>query len=67
MPTASLPAMSRGLVSHALWQVFWLSLVGAIGSGLIGLLLSRYIRIPLGGGRSLDFGPGGTIVVCTFS
>jgi zinc transport system permease protein len=57
------PAAAAANLGRNLRQVFWLSLVGAIGSGVVGLLLSRYVRIPLGAGRALDFGPGGTIVV----
>ena len=57
------PAAAAANLGRNLRQVFWLSLAGAIGSGLVGLLLSSVIRIPLGSGRSLDFGPGGTIVV----
>jgi len=57
------PAAAAANLGRNLRHVFWLSLAGAIGSGLLGLLLSRYVRVPLGSGRSLDFGPGGTIVV----
>jgi zinc transport system permease protein len=57
------PAAAAANLGRNLRQVFWLSLAGAIGSGLVGLLLSSFIRIPLGGNRYLDFGPGGTIVV----
>ena len=57
------PAAAAANLGANLRQVFWLTLLGCVGSGLIGQQLSQHVRISLGAGRILEFGPGGTIVV----
>lgn len=44
-------------------QMFWLTILLCVTSGLAGLLLSYYVRIPLGHGVQVPFGPSGAIVV----
>lgn len=57
------PAAAAANLSRNLRQVFWLSVAGSVGAGLIGQQLSQHVRIRLGNGAWLEFGPGGTIVV----
>jgi zinc transport system permease protein len=57
------PAAAAANLSRNLRQVFWLSVAGSVGAGLIGQQLSQHVRLRLGDGTYLEFGPGGTIVV----
>ena len=52
-------------VNHArnLRQLFWLTIGLCIVSGMSGLMLSYYVRIPVGRGEWVKFGPSGAIVV----
>jgi zinc transport system permease protein len=58
------PAAAASNIGRNLRQVFWLTLAGCVGCGLLGLTFSTLISIPLGHGRTpLQFAPSGTIVV----
>jgi zinc transport system permease protein len=58
------PAAAAANVSRNLRQMFWLTVVFCIGSGLFGLWLSTTLTVPTRpGGRPLEFGPSGTIVI----
>jgi zinc transport system permease protein len=57
------PAAAAANLGRNTRQVFWLTLVGTIAAGVVGLQIHRFLRIPLGHGRYLEPGPGGTIVV----
>jgi zinc transport system permease protein len=57
------PAAAAANLGRNTRQVFWLTLVGTIAAGVVGLQVHRFLRIPLGHGRYLEPGPGGTIVV----
>jgi len=61
------PAAAAANLGRNLRQVFWLTLAGSVGAGVIGLQISQRVSIGIGGGRTMDFGPGGTIIViCVF-
>lgn len=57
------PAAAAANLSRNLRQVFWLSVAGSVGAGLIGQQISQHVRVPMRNGATLEFGPGGTIVV----
>jgi zinc transport system permease protein len=57
------PAAAAANLGRNLRQVFWLTLAGSVMCGVVGLRLSDWVHVPLGGGQSLQFGPGGMIVV----
>ena len=58
------PAAAAANLGRNLRQVFWLTLVGSVGSGLVGLLVSQTLQLRLVGERH-SFGPSGTtVVVC---
>ncbi len=57
------PAAAAANLSRNLRQVFWLAVAGSVGAGLIGQQVSQHMRLRLGSGAVLEFGPGGTIVV----
>jgi zinc transport system permease protein len=58
------PAAAGANLGRNLRQVFWLTLAASVGCGLLGKLISDYLVIPLGGGRTpLQFGPSGTTIV----
>lgn len=52
-------------VNHArnIRQMFWLTILFCVASGLGGLLWSYYGRLPVGHGQWVPFGPSGAIVV----
>lgn len=56
------PAAAAANVARNLRQMFWLTLAGSVGAGAIGYELSRRLTFDVGG-RPLEFGPAGTIVV----
>jgi len=57
------PAAAAANLGRNLRQVFWLTLAGSVGAGVLGIQISQRLSIPVGGGRKMDFGPGGTIIV----
>ena len=58
------PAAAAANVSRNLRQMFWLTVLFCVGSGLFGLWVSSAVKFPFGsGGRPVEFGPSGTIVI----
>jgi zinc transport system permease protein len=57
------PAAAAALLARNLRQMFWLTIVFCVGSGLVGLWASMRYKLAIGGGRAVEFGPSGTIVV----
>jgi zinc transport system permease protein len=57
------PAAASANLSRNTRQVFWWTLLGCVGCGVLGHQLSQRVRLPIGDGRLLEFGTGGTIVV----
>ena len=57
------PAAAAANISRNLRQVFWVTLLIAVGSGIGGLYLSETLELPLGNGFSLPLSPSGTMVV----
>ena len=58
------PAAAAANIGRNFRQVFWLTLAGSVGSGLLGLLVSQTLTLRLVGERH-SFGPSGTtVVVC---
>jgi len=55
------PAAAAANVSRNLRQMFWLTLLVCVSSGLLGFYLSTAVTVPVGDG--VKFGPSGTIVV----
>jgi zinc transport system permease protein len=55
------PAAAAANVSRNIRQMFWLTLLFCVASGLLGFYLSTAVTVPIGGG--VKFGPSGTIVV----
>jgi zinc transport system permease protein len=56
------PAAAAANVARNLRQMFWLTLVFCLGSGMAGFFLSLWVEVPVRG-RAVKFGPSGTIVV----
>lgn len=56
------PAATAANVSSNLRQMFWLTVVFCVGSGLIGLWASTAVELNVQGG-AVKFGPSGTIVM----
>ncbi len=57
------PAAAAANVSRNLRQMFWFTVVFCLGSGVIGYLLSRNMKLSIGPMSSVEFGPSGVIVV----
>jgi len=57
------PAAAAANVSRNLRQMFWLTVVFCVGSGLFGYYLSSAVAFRGSGGHAVKFGPSGTIVV----
>jgi zinc transport system permease protein len=58
------PAAAAANVSRNLRQMFWLTVVFCVGSGLFGYWVSTVLSVPgRPGGRPLEFGPSGMIVI----
>jgi zinc transport system permease protein len=58
------PAAAGANLGRNLRQVFWWTVAASVGCGLLGLLVSYYLTVPIGRGREpLTFGPSGTTVV----
>ena len=59
------PAAAAANVAANLRQMFWLTVGGSVVAGVLGNEISYRAEIPLGPrpGDTLEFGPGGTIVV----
>ncbi len=58
------PAAAAANLGRNYRQVFWLTLAGSVGSGLLGLLVSQTVQLQLVG-EWQSFGPSGTtVVVC---
>lgn len=58
------PAAAAANLGRNYRQVFWLTLAGSVGSGLVGLAVSQTLALRLVGER-VSFGPSGTtVVVC---
>jgi len=58
-----IPAATACNVSRNMRQMFWLTVVLSVGCGVIGLWLSAEISASVGGGRSVQFGPSGPILL----
>ena len=58
------PAAAAANIGSNLRQVYWITIFGTIGCGIVGWELSQLLVIPLGGSRTMEPGPSGTIVVC---
>ena len=58
------PAAAAANIGSNLRQIYWLTILGTIGCGIAGWEISQYLVIPLGGTRTMEPGPSGTIVVC---
>jgi zinc transport system permease protein len=56
------PAATASNLSRNLRQMFWLTVLISVGAGLLGLWLSSTIRVRLGPGDTVQFGPSGTII-----
>jgi zinc transport system permease protein len=56
------PAAAAANLARDMRQLFWATMAISIGCGLIGLALSFHMRLPLGQGEPLEFGPAGLIV-----
>jgi zinc transport system permease protein len=56
------PAATASNLSRNLRQMFWLTVVMCVASGLLGFFLSTEVPVPIAG-RQVKFGPSGTIVV----
>jgi zinc transport system permease protein len=56
------PAAAAANLARNLREMFWLSVILSVGSGLGGLWLSFNVRLPVGPGEPLEFGPAGLIV-----
>ena len=56
------PAATASNLARNLRQLFWFTVAISLGSGLIGLQLSRRISILIAG-EPVQFGPSGTIIV----
>jgi zinc transport system permease protein len=57
------PAAAALNLSRNVRQMFWLTMAFCAGSGLIGFGLQSYLRVPLGRGEPVQFGPSGLIVM----
>jgi zinc transport system permease protein len=57
------PAASAANVSRNLRQMFWLTVLFCLGSGLIGYGLRNSFEVRIGNGPPAHFGPSGVIVV----
>ena len=57
------PAAAAANVARNLRQVFAFTLFGTVGAGVVGLLISQNVTVPVGRGRGFEPGPSGTIVV----
>jgi zinc transport system permease protein len=59
------PAAAAANVAANLRQMFWLTVGGSVAAGVLGNEISNRVEIPLSDrpGDTLEFGPGGTIVV----
>jgi zinc transport system permease protein len=57
------PAATAANLSRNLRQMFWLTVLFCIGSGLLGFTLRNSFEFSIGNGDSVPFGPSGVIVV----
>jgi zinc transport system permease protein len=57
------PAAAAANLSRNLRQMFWLTVVFCLGSGLLGFVLRNSFEFRVGGGEPVAFGPSGVIVV----
>jgi zinc transport system permease protein len=57
------PAASAATISRNLRQMFWLTILYCLGSGLLGFILRNSVQFHVGGGDPVPFGPSGVIVV----
>jgi zinc transport system permease protein len=59
------PAAAAANIAANLRQMFWLTVGGSMAAGILGNEFSNRVEIPLSQrpGDTLEFGPGGTIVV----
>ena len=57
------PAAAAANVARNLRQVFAYTLLGTVAAGVLGLLISQNVTVPIGRGRGFEPGPSGTIVV----
>ena len=61
------PAAAASNVARNLRQMFWLTVLFCITSGLLGFYLSTAVAVRIGGGEPVKFGPSGTIVMVCVS
>lgn len=57
------PAAAAANLSRNLRQMFWLTVLFCVGSGLLGFALRNSVEVRIGGGDPVPFGPSGVIVV----
>jgi zinc transport system permease protein len=57
------PAAAAANLSRNLRQMFWLTMLFCVGSGLMGFALRNAFEFRAGGGDPVPFGPSGVIVV----
>jgi zinc transport system permease protein len=57
------PAAAAATVARNLRQMFRLTILFCVGSGLIGYSIRNWMTFPVGGGEPVPFGPSGIIVV----
>jgi zinc transport system permease protein len=57
------PAAAAANLARNMRQMFWLTLLFCVGSGLIGFSLRNAFAVRVGGGDPVYFGPSGVIVV----
>lgn len=57
------PAAAASNVARNMRQMFWLTVLFCVASGLLGYYLSVAVSVRIGGGEPVKFGPSGTIVV----
>lgn len=57
------PAATAANLSRNLRQMFWLTIVFCVGSGVLGFAVRNSVEVRIGGGEPVPFGPSGLIVV----
>jgi zinc transport system permease protein len=57
------PAAAAANVSRNLRQMFWLTMLFCLASGLLGYWVSTQFTLTVGSVKNVDFGPSGVIVV----
>jgi len=57
------PAATACNLARNMRQMFWLTLLISVGTGMVGLFLSSEIRASFGSGREVRLGPSGPILL----